>query len=81
MIRLMPIGHLPALHETVSFVAVSSNNNTKENSYREKAILQSHGETTACGRKCAAPDCKVVLRRAKRWQAVVEHRLRVTRGE
>lgn len=28
-----------------------------------------------------APDCKVVLQRAKRWQAAVEHRLRVTRGE
>jgi tetratricopeptide (TPR) repeat protein len=28
-----------------------------------------------------APDCKVVLQRAKRWQAAVEHRLRVSRGE
>ncbi|MEY9403685.1 tetratricopeptide (TPR) repeat protein [Bradyrhizobium japonicum] len=28
-----------------------------------------------------APDCKVVLQRAKRWQAAVEHRLRATRGE
>jgi len=25
-----------------------------------------------------APDCKVVLRRAKRWQAAVEHRRRVS---
>jgi hypothetical protein len=28
-----------------------------------------------------APDCKIVLQRAKRWQAAVEHRLRVSRGE
>jgi tetratricopeptide (TPR) repeat protein len=28
-----------------------------------------------------APDCKVVLQRAKRWQAAVEHRLRTSRGE
>jgi tetratricopeptide (TPR) repeat protein len=28
-----------------------------------------------------APDCKVVLQRAKSWNAAVEHRLRVSRGE
>lgn len=28
-----------------------------------------------------APDCKVVLQRAKKWQAAIEHRLRVSRGE
>lgn len=28
-----------------------------------------------------APDCKIVLQRAKNWQAAVEHRLRAARGE
>jgi tetratricopeptide (TPR) repeat protein len=28
-----------------------------------------------------APDCKVVLQRARRWQAAVEHRLGTSRGE
>lgn len=28
-----------------------------------------------------APDCKIVLQRARKWQAAVEHRLRASRGE